>query len=159
MKTIRKFATPLTMGAFLLSAVTGILMFFHLDTGLNKTAHEWLSWAMVAGVGLHLSVNYRAFLGYAKRPLAVGIVGAFAVVLAASFAPVAGPQSPVGAIMAGLGRAPVEQVIALTGMDTAAGLARLHDAGIEARPGQTVAALAQGDRGRQAAILQAILAE
>ena len=78
MKMIRKFATPLTMGAFLLSAVTGVLMFFHLDTGLNKAAHEWLSWAMVIGVALHIAVNYRAFSLYLKKPLALGIVGVFA---------------------------------------------------------------------------------
>lgn len=41
----RNWATPLTIGSFLLMAVTGLLMFFHLDTGLNKAAHEWLGWA------------------------------------------------------------------------------------------------------------------
>lgn len=157
MKTIRKFATPLTMGAFLLSAVTGVLMFFHLDTGLNKAAHEWLSWAMVVGVALHIGVNYRAFTLYLKRPLAVGIVGVFAAFLAASFLPLGGTGgSPMAAIMQGLGQAPVERVIALTGEDTGAGLARLGAIGVAAEPGQTVAALAGGDRAQQAAILKAI---
>ncbi|EWS63204.1 hypothetical protein Y695_03563 [Hydrogenophaga sp. T4] len=36
----RPWITPLVMGSFALSAVTGVLMFFHLDTGLNKAAHE-----------------------------------------------------------------------------------------------------------------------
>ena len=48
----RPWITPVVIGAFTLSAVTGVLMFFHLDSGLNKTAHEWLSWAMVIGVVL-----------------------------------------------------------------------------------------------------------
>ena len=34
----RPWITPLVMGSFALSAVTGVLMIFHLDTGLNKTA-------------------------------------------------------------------------------------------------------------------------
>lgn len=38
--TYREWATPLTIGSFLLIAVTGVLMFFHLDSGLNKLAHE-----------------------------------------------------------------------------------------------------------------------
>ena len=49
----RPWITPLVIGTFALMAVTGSLMFFHLDTGLNKTAHEWLGWAMVAAVLLH----------------------------------------------------------------------------------------------------------
>lgn len=39
-------------------------MFFHLDSGLNKTAHEWLSWAMVIGVTLHVLLNMPAFKRY-----------------------------------------------------------------------------------------------
>lgn len=38
----REIATPLTIGIFLIMSVTGILMFFHWDTGFNKLAHEWL---------------------------------------------------------------------------------------------------------------------
>ena len=38
----RQWTTPLVAGSFLLMGATGILMFFHWDTGLNKTVHEWL---------------------------------------------------------------------------------------------------------------------
>ena len=160
MSNIRAWATPLTIGAFLLSGVTGILMFFHLDSGLNKAAHEWLSWALVAGVGLHLAANFRAFKGYLKRPRAMAVVATFAVLLGVSFLPLAGEGggSPVAAVMAGMGNAPVERVIALTGEEEEAGLARLRAAGIEAAPGQTIGALSGGDRGRQAEILSVIFA-
>lgn len=57
MTVSREWATPLTMGAFGLLAVTGVLMFFHLDTGLNKQAHEWLGWVLLIGVSLHLAAN------------------------------------------------------------------------------------------------------
>ena len=43
MKVSRDWATPVTIGSFGLMAITGLLMFFHLDSGLNKTAHEWLA--------------------------------------------------------------------------------------------------------------------
>ena len=46
----REWVTPIAAGGFLISAVTGVLMFFHLDTGLNKVAHEWLSWVFLGGV-------------------------------------------------------------------------------------------------------------
>jgi hypothetical protein len=35
----RKWITPLVIDSFLLSAVTGVLMFFHLDVAWNKMAH------------------------------------------------------------------------------------------------------------------------
>lgn len=86
----RPWITPVVMGAFLLSAVTGVLMFFHLDSGLNKTAHEWLSWAMVIGVGLHVLLNMPAFKRYLKQTTGRVVIGAFALVLALSFIPAGG---------------------------------------------------------------------
>ncbi|MDK3017133.1 DUF4405 domain-containing protein [Pseudodonghicola flavimaris] len=160
MKVIRKWATPLTMGAFLLSAVTGILMFFHWDSGYNKLAHEWLSWAMVAGVGAHVLVNFRAFKTYFRKPLALGIVGVFAGVLAVSFVPAPqGSGSPVAMVMRTLNAAPIETVIALSGSDTATGLQKLASAGIEATPGQSLAALTGGDRNQQVSILRLLMEE
>ena len=58
---LKAWATPLTIGAFGLMATTGLLMFFHLDSGLNKTAHEWLGWAMILGVVAHVMLNWKAF--------------------------------------------------------------------------------------------------
>ncbi len=161
MSSIRSWATPLTIGAFGLSAVTGVLMFFHLDSGLNKVVHEWLSWALVGGVALHVSANWRAFSTYLKKPRALSIIGAFALALFVSFFSLGGGEgsSPVAAVMAGMGAAPVERVIALTGEDQAAGLARLNAAGIKATAGQTIGELSGGDRGRQASILKVIFSE
>ena len=160
MPSLRQFATPVTIGAFVLSAVTGGVMFFHLDTGLNKAAHEWLSWALVAGVLAHLAVNYRAFKGYLKRPLARGVMAGFAVVLATSFLPLAGPSgSPVPVVMQGLSKAPVVKVIALTGEEEPLVLSRLEAAGFEADPQQTIASLSGGDRGAEGKILKAIFAD
>jgi len=159
MSTLRKWATPTTMGAFVLLAVTGVLMFFHLDSGLNKTAHEWLGWALLAGVAAHVAVNFRAFKTYFKKPLALGIMGVFAAVLALSFIPAGqGGGSPVVLVMQTLNGAPIEAVIALGG-DVEAGFARLADAGIAAQPGQSLAELTGGDRERQGEILTLLFKE
>jgi len=88
----RPWITPLVMGAFLLSAVTGVLMFFHLDSGLNKLAHEWLSWAMLGGVLLHVLLNLPAFKRYFGQKTALTVMGVFALVLALSFVPSAGAK-------------------------------------------------------------------
>ena len=104
----RAWITPLVMGAFLLSATTGVLMFFHLDTGLNKTAHEWLSWAMLGGVVLHALLNLPAFKRYFTQTTGRVVMGAFALVLALSFLSLGGKGGkepgfapPVRALAAG----------------------------------------------------------
>ena len=81
----REWATPLTAGAFLLSSVTGVLIFFHIDSGLNKFAHEWLSWALLAGVTLHVAANFGGFKRYFSTRLGQWLLGAFALVLLLSF--------------------------------------------------------------------------
>ncbi len=85
MKLDRAWVTPLAAGAFFLSAVTGVLIFFHLDSGLNKAAHEWLSWALLVGVALHVAANFFGFKRYFSSAIGLGVMGVFVVVLAASF--------------------------------------------------------------------------
>ncbi len=81
----RAWVTPFTAGAFLLSAVTGVLIFFHIDSGANKFVHEWLSWALLAGVALHLSTNFAVFKKHLTVLRSQIIIGVFAVILAISF--------------------------------------------------------------------------
>lgn len=53
----RQWVTPLLTGSFLLSAVTGILLFFKIHLGLVKPFHEWLSWMLVIASMLHVILN------------------------------------------------------------------------------------------------------
>jgi hypothetical protein len=61
----RELAPPVTAGAFLLLAVSGMLMFFHADSGLKKVAREWLSRVLLGGAALHVTAEY--FSGVAAR--------------------------------------------------------------------------------------------
>jgi hypothetical protein len=88
MKIKREWITPITTGAFLLTAVTGILLFFHADTGLNKTVHEWLSWIFLAGAILHLAVNFTVFKKYLAQRKGQVVLGMSVLLLALSFVPV-----------------------------------------------------------------------
>ena len=81
----REWVTPLLTGAFALMAVTGILMFFHLDRGLNKTAHEWLGWVMVVAVLLHVAISWFGFKRYfTQGRVARTVLAVSALVLAGS---------------------------------------------------------------------------
>ncbi len=94
----REWATPLTIGAFALMAVTGLLMFFHLDNGLQKSVHEWLGWLLVAAVAVHAAANWLGFKRYFQR-LGRGqaILAVCALALVGSFfiaSPTAGGAPP-----------------------------------------------------------------
>ncbi|MEZ5476590.1 MAG: DUF4405 domain-containing protein [Thiolinea sp.] len=68
MFTLRNWATPITIGSFIISAITGVLIFFHINIGLVKPAHEWLSWFMILGVAMHLVINWRALKTTCANP-------------------------------------------------------------------------------------------
>ncbi len=154
MSTLRKFATPLTMGTFALMAVTGILLFFHANTMLNKVAHEWIGLAMVAAVGLHVALNWRAFTLYFKRPVALITMAAFVLALGLSFFP-AGQQGrkPEFAALRMVMDAPIAQLAPMLGTDTQGLLALLDAQSIAADPSQSMSDLTDGELGKAAALL------
>lgn len=156
MTSLRTWATPLTAGSFLVMGVSGVLLFFHLDSGLNQFIHEWAGWVLLAGVAAHLVLNWRPFKTYFKRPAALALMAAGVVALAVSFWPVAESGSPVGAVFRAIDAADVDTVIALSGRDIQTGLALLSEAGFNAAPDMPMTALTGGDRGVRMQVLGAL---
>jgi len=156
----RPWITPLVIGTFVLMAVTGSLMFFHLDSGLNKTAHEWLGWAMVAAVLLHLLMNVNAFKRYFTQTTGRWVLGASALVLAASFVPLgaAGGKPPFVAPMQALAKAPLSTVAQVAGISTTELRAKLNQAGVASQnDAQSVKDLVGPDLGQQMRTLGKVL--
>jgi len=157
----RPWITPVVIGAFFLSAVTGVLMFFHLDSGLNKTAHEWLSWAMVIGVALHLLLNVAAFKRYFTQTTGRVVIGVFATVLALSFNPAGGEGGsdpgfapPVRA----LAKAPITVLAQVAGTSTDDVKAKLQAQGLSVTSDQqSVADLVGGDLRQQIGTITKVL--
>ncbi len=163
MKSLRPWVTPLTVATGLITIVSGVLLFFHLSPGLTRSAHEMIGMAMVVAVGLHLALNYRAFLIYFRKPIGLGVMVLGAVATVASFAiPTSSTRSgPEGmrAVFMSLNGARIETLADLAGKDTEAVLARLGAAGIEATGSQTLAALSNGDRAKQDKIIGLVFAD
>jgi hypothetical protein len=159
MKLQRDWITPLTMGAFGLLAVTGVLMFFHLDSGLNKTAHEWLSWVLLAGVALHAGVNWpglrRHLAGWRGR----AVLGVFALLLVASFVPTgADSQPPFVVPLRALAEAPLPVLAQVARTTPEAMRQRLAQAGFPAAAEtDSVARLVGPDPRRQTRVLATVL--
>jgi hypothetical protein len=158
--TYREWATPLTIGSFLIIAVTGVLMFFHLDSGLNKLAHEWLAWAMLAAVGLHAAAHFKSFSRYFTRPKALAVIGVSVVLLAASFIAPAGKSGKPPHILAAQAvlDAPIGLVAQMTGRDAQSILTELQAAGFSANPDKSLRAAAGDSREQQMKALGIALA-
>lgn len=138
---LHKWATPLVAGAFLLMATTGILMFFHLDSGLNKEAHEWLGWAFIIGAGFHILSNFSGFKKKMTKPLSLKIVGVFMALLLLSFIPLeedGGSGKMVArASMDGLMNAPISVVAQVVEKSPEELITILKANGIEAANAET----------------------
>lgn len=115
----RKWSTPLTIGTFLFTGVSGVLLFFHLGEGLVKEAHEWIGIAFILGALLHVKTNWAPF----KRYFSLGLPRAvMASVLAGSlvFMVASGHEeggNPMIAAIKTLEKAPLSMVAQLQSRD------------------------------------------
>ena len=160
---LREWATPLTIGAFALVSVTGVLMFFHLDTAFNKPAHEWVGLVMVAAVAVHAFANWTAFKRYfLMSGPGRALIGLGVATLALSFIPLAGGgqgASPPVLAMRAVTRAPIAQVVALTGRPAADVMADLEKAGIRVPDERaSLDSVVRGDRELQGRAMRALFA-
>lgn len=159
MNSLRAWATPLTIGAFILMGITGILMFFGLNSTLSRLAHEWLSWAFLAGVGIHVTSNFIDFKRYFRAAAALAIIGVFVAILSASIL--------LGG--AGVGEIPVREVLetvhgtsitklaSLVGETPDALSARIEAGGFEVdSPEQTLADLSGHDQAKALALIRIV---
>jgi hypothetical protein len=146
----REWATPLTIGAFSLMSVTGLLMFFHAETGMNKLAHEWVGLVMVAGVAAHAIANWAAFKRYfLSGYLGRGLIALGLVALAGSFFSLPGGKRlpPPAIAMKAVVSAPLAKVAPLSGRSTEQAIADLATAGVHVATGDmSIEKATSGDR-------------
>lgn len=130
----RDWTTPLTIGVFALMAITGVLMFFHLNNKLQEDVHAWAGWVLLGGVVLHVVSNWLGFKRHFQSLGRAPAVGALAVVvLAASFALAPGgdqPPSVPGMAIKAIATAPLRQVAPLFGKTPDQARSELASAGI-----------------------------
>lgn len=161
----RDWVTPITMGAFALMAVTGVMMFFHFRPGFTTAAHEWLSWAFLAGVVGHVTANFLGFrrhLGSARTRMIVGGFVALLVIalVAKNFLPSKPEPEPGWATpVRALAKAPLAVVAQVGQMSTEELKARLTSQGVSAplTESTTIADLAGADYEQQKNLLRKLL--
>jgi hypothetical protein len=163
MELKREWTTPLVIGIFLLSGVTGIMLFFDKATLLGKNAHMYVGLLFVAGVIAHVISNLFAFKRYLAKTNTRVIVGIFAVILVATFGPF-GPQMPAGGqqgmrkFMDAALNAPVSELAVLVKRDPNTLVQNLRAAGYDIKdPSQSlISATGATGEGQQVKALNAI---
>ena len=61
-KYFKSISTPLVIATSVVTVLTGVLMFFNFDSGLNRLAHEWISIAFAIALALHIWRNWAGLL-------------------------------------------------------------------------------------------------
>lgn len=72
---LRRWSTPITIGAFLFTGLSGVLIFFHLGEGLLHEAHQWIGLALVAGGLLHIVKHWKPFTRYFTQRPSMALIG------------------------------------------------------------------------------------
>ena len=148
----RSWVTPITAGSFLLVGVTGILIFFHFDSGANKLVHEWLSWVLLGGALLHTTANFAGFKAHLRSRRGQALVGIFVVVLALSFIPLGGrgkSEPPYMAPVRALGESSMTTLAQVAQVSPAQLRDRLGKAGVHVSSDQQTLAELVGPDVRQ----------
>ena len=90
-----KHATVVTAITFVISGVTGVMVFFHLGSDYVMGLHEWLGMAMVVAAALHLTRHMKALGKQLQKPrakvwLATGLLATAFFIGSAVYAPSGG---------------------------------------------------------------------
>lgn len=132
MKFITRFTTPLTTGFFIVSAISGVALFFHWVPNLFRAMHEWLSVVLLIPLVLiHLWKNWGAFVNYTRQGI-LFMALALSLVVALPFAS-SGMKStggnPAPKVMRLLMQAPLSDVAPVLKMTSEGLMLQLKDRG------------------------------
>ncbi|MBN9889404.1 DUF4405 domain-containing protein [Salipiger abyssi] len=131
---LKRIATPLITGLFLISLLSGLALFFHWNSVWFHSMHEWLSLLLILPFVLHIWKNWRPMLGYLRRPIFAGTLAASALAAAAFVVPTLGREQsggrpPVFAVAQKMLDGSVAEVAAVIGETPEALSAALRSAG------------------------------
>lgn len=141
MKLSRNFVTPFITVVFIVVAITGLLMFFHVFDGYTEVAHEILGLFFVIFSVLHVIINWKSLkIHFNKR---VFIPASIAVVIISAVLIVQQYHNPKfdTILLERVTKAPIGDVIKLLQVDSIEVLKRLEANGIYHKEGETMEAI------------------
>lgn len=153
----REWATPVVMGAFTLSGVTGVVLFFGLFKSQTiLTIHQWLGLTFVIGGLSHITVNFPAYKRYLKQRLGLTIVLIYVALTITAFLPLAPTrpvENPLTKILNAVQKAPLNDLALVFKETPQALMSRLQSAGYRIESAdQSIADVAVQDAQRMRAV-------
>lgn len=71
---LNRYATPLITGLFLVSLISGVVLFFHIGPAGFREMHEILSLVLIVPFVLHIWKNWRPMVCYFRHaPMVIGL--------------------------------------------------------------------------------------
>lgn len=64
---LNRYSTPLTLGLFAVSTISGVALFLHVGQPVFHEMHEWLSMVLLLPFGFHVWKNWNPIVSYARR--------------------------------------------------------------------------------------------
>jgi len=127
----KKYITAISAALFLVMAVSGLAMFFPFGEDLVKEMHQWLAFAFVTAVALHVYKNWGATMTYVRRKTIVAPLALAAVAAAAFMVPaaLAGREDPRHALMQSLQEAKLADLGRVLNLPTDSLVAQLEQDG------------------------------
>jgi hypothetical protein len=149
--SLKSWATPLIIATFIISGITGILIFFHKGDGLVKPVHEWLSWALVAGGAFHTATHWNSFKAYFTRGSSMAIIATGAIIaIGAIVIPMQGGSgNPAMKISKALASAPLETVASVARQTPEQAIEKLQKMGIKVNNTQESISLIAKENGKK----------
>ncbi len=75
-KNLRSSLNPPLVLTFIVVAITGIMLMFHIEARGIKNLHEWMSIVFLVLCIVHLCINWKTFLVYLKnRAVLASVIG------------------------------------------------------------------------------------
>lgn len=120
MKPNRKYVTPFIALIFVIVAISGICMFFHVFDGYTEVLHELLGISFVGFAVMHVIVNWSSLKNHFGKnvflPAAISVL-----VIAAAIVALEQKSPPVDIVLIGkLVRAPIRDAFKVLNVDYAA---------------------------------------
>jgi hypothetical protein len=126
----REWATPLAIGGFLLSALTGISLFFRVNTELGNIVHKFLGPLFVVGILCHITVNFAGFRRHLQQTTARIIIGIYALIIIAAFLPIGATENSQGQLINAAMNAPLKDLAVVVKRDPQIMLKKLQAEGV-----------------------------
>lgn len=130
MKLSRSFITPLITIIFLVVALSGLLMFFHIFDGYTEVVHEILGVVFVVFSVLHVILNWKALkIHFKKRVFILSIIVVAVISILLVIQQQKSPKFDT-ILIERITNAPIEDVLKVLQVDSIVVVKRLEENGI-----------------------------